>query len=154
MVRRLLLRPVSADDERMAEGGNAVRHAHAGEIVYWFLVTSTPIGGAPEHIRGQWVGVPLPVRRPRPVEGPEPHVARNIRDRRVSVIPDGVAVAGPDALRALELFDRPEAAAWWSAHLATSPSTSALAFRTSEGRLMPPSFAVRRFPELDAFDDE
>jgi hypothetical protein len=37
-------------------------------IVYWFRPTIVPVGGAPLNIRQRWIGVPLPVRRPRPVE--------------------------------------------------------------------------------------
>ena len=115
-------------------------------IVYWFLVTSTPAGGAPEEVRAAWVGVLLPVRRPRPVEGPETHVARDVRDRQVRVISDGVAVAPDDAVRALRLFGREDAAQWWASYLVDRPSTIALAFRTLEGRLLPSSYALMRFP--------
>ena len=109
--------------------------------MYWFLVTSMPAGGAPENIRKDWEGVVLPVRRPRPVEGPEPHFGRHVATRQPTFISDGVAVATSDALRALRLFGRREAAAWWEEFLATRPATTALVFRTWEGRLLPPSYA-------------
>ncbi len=124
----------------------------AGAIVYWFLITTTPTGGAPEAVREAWVGIPLPVRRPRAVEGPEPHVARDVRDRRVTFITDGVAVEPADAVKALRLFGRGDAAAWWESHVERHPMTVALVFRTSEGRLLPPSYASMRFPELEDFD--
>jgi hypothetical protein len=122
-----------------------------GEIVYWFVVTSTPAGGAPDAIRDDWVGVVLPVRRPRPVEGPEPHVGRHIATRQTTFITDGVAVATGDALLSLRLFGRIEAAVWWETFFATRPTTTALVFRTWEGRLLPPSYAALRFPELEGF---
>lgn len=123
-----------------------------GDIVYWFLVSSTPAGGAPEAIRAQWVGVVLPVRRPRPAEGPEPHVGRHIATRETTLISDGVAVATTDAVRSLRLFGRGEAAAWWEDFFETRPSTTALVFRAWEGRLLPPSYAALRFPELEDFE--
>jgi hypothetical protein len=123
-------------------------------IVYWFLVTSTPAGGAPKEVRDAWVGTLLPVRRPRPVEGPEAHVARDVRDRQVKLIADGVAVAPDDALRALRLFGRDGAVEWWESYFVQRTSTVALAFRTHEGRLLPPSYALMRFPELADFQVE
>jgi hypothetical protein len=133
--------------------GECVAH-HSQPIVYWFQVTSTPAGGAPEAVRAAWVGVLLPVRTPRPPEGPEPHVARDVQDRRVKVIDDGVAVAPADAIRALRLQGRAEAAEWWAAFLLERQATTALAFRTFEGRLLPPSYALMRFPELADFEDD
>jgi hypothetical protein len=123
-------------------------------IVYWFQVTSTPAGGAPEEVREAWVGVLLPVRRPRPVEGPEAHVARDVRDRQVKLIKDGVAVAPDDAVKSLRLFGRADAAQWWETYFVQHTSTVALAFRTVEGRLLPPSYALMRFPELVDFGVE
>jgi hypothetical protein len=123
-----------------------------GEICYWFLVTSVPAGGAPAAIRSRWVGVPLPVRQPRPIEGPEAHVARNVRDRQVAFIPDGVAVEPGDAVKALRWYGRLEAADWWEAHVRSHPATVALAFRAGEGQLLPVSLALMRFPELEDFD--
>ena len=120
--------------------------------MYWFLVTTTPAGGAPLHVRDGWVGVPLPVRHPRPMESPEPHVARDINNREIRFIDDGVAVDPHDAIRALRLFGRDDAADWWKAHLELRPATTALAFRTHEGRLLPASYASMRFPELEDFD--
>lgn len=120
--------------------------------MYWFLVMSTPDGGAPEAIREDWVGVVLPVRRPRPAEGPEPHVGRHVATRQTSLIADGVAVATRDAVRSLRLFGRGEAAAWWEDYFVTRPATTALVFRTWEGRLLPPSYVALRFPELESFE--
>ncbi|HEY2430713.1 MAG TPA: hypothetical protein VGI06_17395 [Acidimicrobiales bacterium] len=134
--------------------GTAEPPVGGGDIVYWFLITTIPSGGAPEEVRRRWVGVPLPVRRPRPIEGPEPHVGRNLADRQVRLIPDGVAVTPHDAFTALRLFDRADAAAWWEAHCAAHPEVIGFVFRAWEGQLMPPSYASLRFPEIDAFDDE
>src|SRR6478752_1667261 len=83
-------------------------------IVYWFRLTTTPVGGAPLDIRRRWIGVPLPVRRPRPVEGPESYLGLDVTDRRVErPITDGVAVDPVDAVAALRFFGELEAACWW-----------------------------------------
>ncbi|MFI5041387.1 MAG: hypothetical protein ACHQNA_05990 [Acidimicrobiales bacterium] len=123
-----------------------------GGILYWFQVMAVPEGGAPEVIRRQWVGVPLPVRRPRPMEGPDPKIGRDVleQDRR-KLITDGVVVEFTDALDALRLFGREEAAAWWEGWLQSRRTTGALVFRVWEGRLLPTRFAGRLFPELDEF---
>ena len=117
------------------------------EIIAWFQITAMPAGGAPEAVRAQWIGVPLPVRRPRPVEGPDAHLARDVADRSLKVIPDGVVVEMHDAITMLRLHGREEAADWWQAQ----NLRAALVFRTFEGRLLPPSLAARLFPEVEDF---
>ena len=124
----------------------------AAPVLFWFRVTAVPSGGAPPEIRCQWVGVPLPVRRPRPVEGPQPHLGRDVVDRRIRrAISDGVVVEPPDALAALRLFDRSDAAAWWQAHLALRPLANGLVFRRHEGEFLPTRLAHMLHPELDDF---
>lgn len=121
-------------------------------IRYWFMVTETPQGGAPEAIRRGWVGVALPVREPRPVEGPETYVGRDLASREMRWIDDGVAVDPSDAIAALRLFERAEAADWWAAYVPTNPLLKSLVFRTGEGRLLPVDYALRLHPELADFD--
>ena len=122
------------------------------DVVYWFRLTSVPVGGSPLHIRERWIGVPLPVRRPRPIEGPESHLGRDVVDRRIErPIPDGVSVDVGDALAALRFFSEAEAADWWEDFLQRRPMTSALVFRRSEGDLMPPRLALLLHPELEDF---
>ena len=124
----------------------------AAPVLFWFRVTAVPSGGAPPEIRCQWVGVPLPVRRPRPVEGPQAHLGRDVVDRRIRrAISDGVVVEPPDALAALRLFDRSEAAAWWQAQLASRPLANGLVFRRHEGEFLPTRLAHMLHPELDDF---
>ena len=123
-----------------------------GEIVYWFRPKTTPTGGAPLEIRTCWVGVPLPVRRPRPVEGPERFVGRDVIDRRiVRPIDDGIAVDPRDAIKALEHFGHDEAARWWRDLLRRRPATESLVFRRKEGELLPPRLALMLHPELEGF---
>ncbi len=109
-----------------------------------------PVGGAPEAIRRDWVGVPLPVRDPHPVEGPLGYVGTDVADRTIRrEIPDGVAVAPADALRLLRLFDRAESADWWVTLLQARPNISSFVFRRSEGELLPPALAKMLYPELE-----
>lgn len=123
-----------------------------GEIVYWFRPSATPSGGAPIEIRQCWVGVPLPVRRPRPIEGPERFVARDVLDRRiVKPIDDGIAVDPHDAIKALEHFGHPAAAQWWRELLHDRPDVASFVFRRDEGELLPPTLALMLHPELDEF---
>jgi hypothetical protein len=121
-------------------------------IVYWFRPTTVPVGGAPLHIRQRWIGVPLPVRRPRPVEGPESYVGRDVADRRIErQISDGVRVALDDAIAALRYFGEEDAADWWEDLIRRRPMTTALVFRRGEGELMPPRLAHLLHPELQDF---
>ena len=122
------------------------------DIVYWFRVTSVPLGGAPLRLRQRWIGVPLPVRRPRPIEGPESYVGHDVVDRAiVRSIPDGVAINPYDAAAALRFFGEHEAAEWWEDFTRQRPMTTALVFRRSEGELLPSSLALRLYPELADF---
>ena len=123
-----------------------------GDIVYWFRPKTTPTGGAPLAVRECWVGVPLPVRRPRPVEGPERFVGRDVLDRRiVRPIEDGVAVDPQDAIKALEHFGHDDAAGWWRELLRRRPATESFVFRRDEGELLPPRLALMLHPELEGF---
>lgn len=120
-------------------------------VLYWFEVTSVPEGGAPDEVRAEWVGVPLPVRRPRPVEGPNPKVGRDVMDlRQRNMIADGVIVELNDAVAALRIFGRHDAADWWDRWSRRRAPTPGLVFRTWEGRLLPAGYVERRFPELDS----
>jgi hypothetical protein len=124
------------------------------EILYWFRITQVPRGGAPVEVRAQWVDVALPVRDPRPREGPLPLIGRDImnRDRR-ELIGDAVPVRVDDALAALRLFGRDEARGWWQGFAVSHRRTHKLAFRRDEGELMPVSYALAVMPELAAFED-
>ena len=123
-------------------------------IYYWFVVTGTPQGGAPVEVRAQWDGVALPVREPRPMEGPTPFRGREIGNLLVRhQIDDGVPVHGDDAVQALRLFGRTAASTWWRECLDSNAMSDRLVFRSYEGRMIPPGRAVALFPELEDFDD-
>ena len=123
------------------------------DILYWFRVRSLPEGGAPLEIRQQWLGLLLPIRQPRPVEGPESYIGTDVMDRRVlRQIADGVAVEPADALKVLRLCERADAADWWEALLARRPAVASLVFRRHEGDLLPSRMAYLLHPELESFD--
>jgi hypothetical protein len=128
------------------------RPAGPDAIVYWFRATTTPQGGAPLEIRERWIGIPLPVRKPRPIEGPESFIGVDVVDRRMQhPVPDGVAVAPLDAIAALEHFGQHDAASWWRTMLQRRPATQSLVFRRAEGELLPPRLAYMLHPELEDF---
>ncbi len=88
---------------------------------------------------GRTPGRPGLGRRPRPVEGPEPYLGRDVADRRVlRSIPDGIAVALCDAIAALEHAGRADAVSWRQALVVDRP-TLRLVFRRAEGELLPPA---------------
>ena len=123
------------------------------EILYWFRVTQVPAGGAPLAVREQWLGTMLPVRRPRPVEGPESYLGTDVCDRTIMrPIADGVSIEPDDALRALRWFERSDVVAWWSDLLTSRPSISSLVFRRHEGDLLPARMAYLLDPDLQDFD--
>ena len=127
--------------------------ARADGILYWFVVTTIPAGGAPLVVRRAWVDVPLPVRCPPPVEGPQPYLGHDVTRREiVRLIEDGIAVEPLDAIKALRLFGRDDAAQWWEHFFSTRPSAWGLVFRRPEGRLLPLRLAAMLHPELDGFD--
>src|SRR5262245_54906710 len=125
------------------------------EILYWFRVTRVPDGGAPLQVREQWVGTMLPVRRPRPVEGPEPHLGTDVRDRSiVQLVSDGVLIEPADALKALRWVGRSDVVAWWTDLLASRPLVSSFLFRRQEGDLLPARMAYMLDPRLEYFDSD
>jgi len=134
--------------------GTAMEPTGGRPIVYWFRIARVPVGGAPLAIRERWLGVVLPVRRPRPIEGPEHHLGRDVVDRRiVRAVADGVPVEPDDAMTALRFFGQEDAARWWEDLLHQRPLTSALLFRRAEGDLLPPSLAHLLHPELDDLEE-
>jgi hypothetical protein len=99
---------------------SATSHEHQEEIVRWFVPNKTPNGGAPEDVREQWVGVPIPVRRSDAESGAGivgdyligASVAE-IRDVKVNEPNKIVTVNAIDAIKALTVAARHDAAVWW-----------------------------------------
>jgi len=116
-------------------------------IQYWFILRT-----APDEIKQQWVDVPLPCRRPF-IEGHEPHIGQDVGMgfETLKLIEDGVAIEADDAIRALMLFERHDAASWWDDYCGGMGAT--LVFRANEGQALPVSAAERILPGLSDFDD-
>jgi len=122
--------------------------AEEDPIRYYFAVDRLPAGEAPLEVREQWVGLALPVRHDRYVEGPEPLVGRGVKSFTARHHSDGVIVLSPDAIDALSEAGRSGAAAYWEVHLGRL-GFPALLFNVSEGRLLPVQVARLLFPHLD-----
>lgn len=82
-----------------------------GPITLNFILTQTPQGGAPDHIKEQWIGVKLPVR--------EQNLGR-LATRYMDLLSgefkendEPIPVAGIEAVRALEEAGKDEAARFW-----------------------------------------
>src|SRR5688572_13434894 len=78
-------------------------------IQAWFVPRFTPFGSAPLHIKEQWVDVPLPLRH---LTGePSVYFTHDLYDiLDVDVIDEGVDVYAFDAVKALTIFGKHEAA--------------------------------------------
>ena len=119
-------------------------------IQAWFVNRQVPFGDAPEHIKEQWVGIPLPLRQMRPSEAPDVHIGHGLRSMAdVHIINDGMAVYTFDAVKALTLFGRDEAAEFWGRMLHPNQT---LLFDGSEGQLYPTPVIQRILPGIELFD--
>ncbi len=118
------------------------------EIQGWFVPRIIPAGRAPESIREQWIGVPLPLRneaRPRISIG---HAVGDVTDIRVIV--GGAEVVAFDAVKLLRIFERPYAADFWQEEV---KPLRTLVFRRDEGQFYSPLEILRILPGIDTFDD-
>jgi hypothetical protein len=123
-------------------------------IQYWFILRTVPSGPlAPEEIKQQWIGVPLPCRKPF-IEGMEPYIVNDvILGRKVlTLVEDGVVIRLDDAIKSLMLFDRADAGSWWN-NLSVGIDNSTLIFRADEGQALPIDTAERILPGLTNFDE-
>jgi len=122
------------------------------EIRAWYVVRTVPQGGAPDHIRTQWLDMPLPIRYDIH-EGPELHIGHNVADHSEASIVEGVSIKPNDALKALRVFGRDEGAAWWEDYFDSyGQGSSGLVFRHDEGQLMSPDLLGRLLPGIEDFD--
>jgi len=122
-------------------------------IQAWFVNRQVPFGDAPKHIKKQWVDVPLPLRQIQPGEGPDLHIGHNVDTTYgitdVHIVEDGMAVYVFDAVKALTLFGREEAACFWNDML---DPDQALLFDGTEGQLYPTPVLQRILPGIEFFD--
>lgn len=105
--------------------------AEYGPVAATFTITSVPAGGAPESIKEDWVGVPLPVRA---VHLGESALARttyydHLTDSEVDNEAP-VSIVGYDAVDALLAANKIEAATYWSGYI-----HALFTFRAHEGQL-------------------
>ncbi|MDB5175558.1 MAG: hypothetical protein JWM81_416 [Candidatus Saccharibacteria bacterium] len=107
-----------------------ILHEQYGPVAAHFTPTQVPESGAPEHIKQQWVDVPLPVRQSQigrlAVRFPD-ILTGEVRD-----IDEPIGVAGIEAVHALWVAGRQEAAEYWTRY-----QLGLFVFRTYEGRLEP-----------------
>lgn len=128
----------------------------AAPIFGWFIPRVIPYGGAPESIKQQWLDVPLPFRY-QLLEAPELHIGSSVTDPTyLTVYEDGITIAGLDAVKALRIFDRDNAAEWWEANYVT-PNLERLGvcdllFNKKEGEILPDRLARMLMPGIETFD--
>ena len=102
-----------------------------GPVLAKFTLSRIPQGGAPDFIKEQWIGVPLPVREQSLAQLAMgavqyfDYLSFNTRQNS-----DPVEVAGVEAVHALEEAERFEAADFWLPYQA-----GLFAFRGYEGEL-------------------
>ena len=121
------------------------------EIQGWFVPRVTPEGTAPEAVRRQWVDVPLPLRSIS--EKPNVMIGHNVGDiTDVQIIAGAAKVLLGDAVKALRIFEQPEAARYWDDFLMSLGYDQSLGFRPKEGQLYVPSVIQRILPGIETFD--
>lgn len=122
-------------------------------IRYWFFVRQLPYGRSPEEIRAGMVNIPMPVREPLPVEGPQSYVAGETDDLKdVHRVPDGVFVTWSDGAKSLRLFQRIVSAEWLEEFQTQNPQSEGMVFDRAEGEIIPSDLAERLVPGLEDFD--
>jgi len=119
-------------------------------IQAWFVPRVVPLGAAPEHIKEDWVDVPLPLRQMGPEEGPTTTIGHGIHSLLdVQIIDNPMHVFVADAVKSLELFGRDNAADFWDCML--DPDQT-LMFRGAEGQVYPTPIIQRILPGIELFD--
>jgi hypothetical protein len=120
-------------------------------ITSWFVPRVTPYGAAPEEIKQGWIDVPLPLRYDRP-EGPMPSLGAEVDGSGITVFEDSAIVISTDALKALRIFERDEAADWWEQYFGGRLSELAFAIER-EDQVFPNGFMRLIMPGIETFDD-
>lgn len=107
-------------------------------------ITSVPPGGAPLHIKQQWVGLELPLE-----EISEPGIMRSVTGSKPNPKSyGGFPVKTEDAIQALRDQGREEAAEWWENwFLSTGRTGKTLVFAATCGELVTDDEAAGAQPE-------
>lgn len=122
-------------------------------ITAWFIPRVTPYGGAPEEIKEGWVDVPLPLRYDRPAEGPDPMIGHDVNNiLGVTILANSASVISTDAVKALRIFGRDEAADWWDGYFRGAPADLAFAVEPGD-QILPDSFIRLVMPGIETFDE-
>lgn len=104
-----------------------------GRVVANFTLTQVPEGGAPDDIKAQWLGVPLPVRDKALEAASGKQIYFDLITQRMIENTDSIPVQAFDAIVALRLASRVQAAQFWESNV---PLLSELVFRGYEGDLI------------------
>lgn len=134
---------------------NTMTDSEKPEIRGWFVPRVVPYGGAPEHIKQQWVDVPLPIRYDRPSEGPEPLVGKSVASLpgilTIEFLDDSVTINSVDAIKALKIFGKHEAAEWWERYYRGESGNLGFAI-APEDEIVPASYLQIILPGIEEFD--
>jgi len=121
------------------------------EIQGWFVARNVPFGAAPEYIKEQWIGVPLPLRQMSPTEAPRVGIGHAIDDiLSVHIVDEAVDVWVFDALKSLDIFERNEAREFWAKMLHPNQG---LMFSACEGEVYSTPTIQRILPGIELFDE-
>lgn len=121
-------------------------------IQAWFVPREVPFGDAPDHIKEQWVDVPLPLRQMGVDEAPKTQITHGLNSMLdVHIIDEAMEVYAFDAIKALALFDRHDAATFWGDMFMFYPNRT-LIFRGGEGQVYPTPVIQRILPGIELFD--
>lgn len=123
------------------------------KILEWWVPSVAPSGEAPADINDQWIGVPLPMRVDHLAEGASPHIGRHFITRRFESLEDSIFIYSVDAIKALRLFERTEAADFWQSWLDRKVIFDGLRFNAKEGRRYPAELMSIRMPGIESFDE-
>ena len=121
-------------------------------ITAWFVPRVIPYGSAPEAIKEGWLDVPLPLRYDRPVEGADPTIGHSLESMLdVTILEDSASVNSNDAIKALRIFGRDEAAEWWEDYFRGASAELAFAVE-QEDQILPDGFLRLIMPGIEDFD--
>lgn len=132
------------------------RH-ESNDIIAWFVPTEVPLGGAPDEVREQWVGTPLPIRFKNAKQLGGLSIGANVDSFEPSVRPNAVPVEIDDAILALELSGQDTAAGWWlrfKQDLNTNIFANTLSFRGEEGEVIAQEEVQQHLLLAEYFDDQ
>jgi hypothetical protein len=107
-----------------------ILHEQYGPVAAHFTLTQVPQSAAPEEIRQQWIDVPLPVRQAQ--IGRLAVSVLDVLSGEVHDIDEPIGVVGLEAVHALWVAGKKEAAEYWTPY-----QLGLFVFRTYEGRLEP-----------------